>query len=321
MSATILYIIYAGLFVSVLLLIEGGYFLIQDQFGLNRDVNRRMKMIRRGRNKRAALSLIRNETEQGGAKIVRWIAPAVIHLLWTAGVTIPTSRMIAMCVAAIFAVTIIARGVLSLPLPIAVGLAVLVGIGVPWTILSIMAGKRQKKFSRQLPVAIDLVVRGLEAGHPVTAALSLVAKEMPDPIGTEFGIAVDEMTYGLTMNASLENMTRRFPNADLKYLVISIQIQKDTGGNLVVILSKLSDTIRKRFNMYAKIRAVSSEGRLAGIVVGSMPFVVGSVILLANPDYFGIVQDDPWFVPMLATSAALLMIGTFVIWRIVQIRI
>ena len=139
MSATILYIIYAGLFVSVLLLIEGGFFLIQDEFGLTKAVNKRMQMIQRGQNNRAALSLIGNETARGSAKILRRLAPAVMHLLWTSGVSISMNRLITLCGAAFVAVTVTARVVFSQPLPIAVGLAVLVGIGLPWAILSIMA--------------------------------------------------------------------------------------------------------------------------------------------------------------------------------------
>ncbi len=321
MSATVLYIVYAGVFVSILLLIEGAYLLVRDQLGPTRDINRRMHLIRRKGDGRAALSLLKNEKEDGLEAIIRRFIPSLSLLLWTSGVSVSATRFFSLCLAIFFATTTISRLVFSAPIMTAVAIGFIIGLVLPRMMIGIKAGRRQQKFSKQLPDAIDLVVRGLEAGHPINPAMSLVAQEMPDPIGTELGVAVDEMTYGLNMKTALENMSQRFPNADLRYLVVAIQIQKDTGGNLVETLMKLSDTIRKRFNMYSKIRVASAEGRLSGLVVGAMPFIVGSIILIGDPEYFGIVKNDPWFIPMLSMSAILWIIGVFTIWWMIQIKV
>ena len=131
-------------------------------------------------------------------------------------------------------------------------MSVLFGIIAPIMHLKTMRANRVKKFSEQLPDALDIMVRSLQAGHPISAAMSLVSKEMSDPIGTEFGIAVDEMTYGLDMRDALESMGRRMEVQDFQYVVVSINIQHETGGNLAEVLRNLSTVIRDRFRMFKK---------------------------------------------------------------------
>jgi tight adherence protein B len=321
MSATFLYAIYAGLFITAMLLIEGLYFLFHDLKGGEKDINRRMKMISKDGDGRAALTLLRTEKKDGLAAVIRSTFPSFTELLWTAGIVMPIGRIVTLMAALTVFSFLLIRLFTFNSLFSSIVLAFVLGMFLPWAFIKIRAGKRQKKFTQQLTPSIDLMVRGLEAGHPITAALSLVADQMPDPIGSEFGIAIDEMTYGLNMEEALDNMALRFPNEDLRYLIVSVQVQRTTGGNLAEILTKLSDVIRARAIMRAKIKAISAEGRFSGAVVGILPFIVGGAIMVLNPLFFTEVSDDPLFWPLIGGSGLLLLAGIFTIWRMIQIKI
>lgn len=321
MSATLLYAIYAGLFITSLLVIEGLYFLFHDLRGGESDINRRMKMIHKKGDGRAALSLLRAENKGGWSAVVRKIFPSFAGKLWAAGITMPMGQITIMMAALTLLSCLVLRVATANSLPMVILLAVFIGAGIPWMFITLRASRRQKKFTHQLTPAIDLMVRGLEAGHPVTAALSLVADQMPDPIGSEFGIAIDEMTYGLNMEEALDNMARRFPNDDLKYLIVSVQIQRTSGGNLAEILSKLSDVIRSRIAMKGKVKAMSAEGRFSGGVVGILPFIVAGAIMILNPLFFTEVWDDILFWPLMGLAGLLLSFGIITIWRMVNIKI
>ncbi|TNE57872.1 MAG: type II secretion system F family protein [Alphaproteobacteria bacterium] len=321
MNNITLYIMYAGLFLTALLLIEGMYFLIHDLRSGSKDINRRMRLINKEGDNKAGLALLRVEKQGGFTALARSLFPSLTDLMWTAGVVMPIGRLLTFMVALGLFSFLFLETVTPAPLILTTSLSIAIGFGFPYGILKIRSHRRQKAFTNQLTPAIDLIVRGLEAGHPVTSALSLVADQMPDPIGSEFGIAVDEMTYGLSMQESLDNMARRFPNQDLRFLIISVQIQRVTGGNLVEILTNLSEVIRARVAMQKKIRAVSAEGRLSGWIVGCLPFLVAGFIWLTNPQFFTEVMDDELFIPLQGMAALLLALGAFTIWKLVRIKI
>ena len=200
-------------------------------------------------------------------------------------------------------------------------LCLMVGFLVPIVYLMSRKATRLRKFSEQLPDALDIMVRSLQAGHPISAAISLVCKEMEDPIGTEFGIAVDEMTYGLAIHEALENMGRRIEVQDFQYVVVSMNIQNETGGNLAEVLRNLSTVIRDRFRMFKKVRALSSEGRLSAVVLSFLPFAVGALIFVGNPGFYLSVIDDPLFLPIMGGALGLMLDGIFIMYRMVNFRI
>jgi tight adherence protein B len=210
---------------------------------------------------------------------------------------------------------------LLLPLLQSVLLAVPLALALPFGVLLIKRRKRLHRFGEQLPDAIDVLVRSLRAGHPVSGAMGLVAEEMPDPVGTEFGLAVDEMTYGLSIDQALSNIARRVPHPDLRFLVVAIQIQHTTGGDLAEILSNLSSIIRDRFRMYAKIRAVSAEGRMAAKVIGALPFAVAGALNLLTPTFFSSVSADPLFPVLIGIACALWLAGIVIFVNMVRIRV
>ena len=141
------------------------------------------------------------------------------------------------------------------------------GAALPLMFLNFKATRTRKKMQDQFPVALDVFVRGLRAGHPIAAALDLLTVEMPDPIGSQFGLAVDEVTYGAELRDALQSMAERWNLDDMRMFVVSLSVQNETGGNLAEILENLSKVIRERQSMMMKVRALSSEGRMTAIML------------------------------------------------------
>ena len=173
----------------------------------------------------------------------------------------------------------------------------------------------------QLPDSIDIVVRSLRAGHPVPTSIAMVAREMRDPIATEFGLVVDEMTYGLNLDTALSNLARRVGLSDLRFLVVAVMIQTQVGGNLAEILNGLSRVIRERGKMRAKIRALSAEGRFSAGLLSILPFVLMGVINLIAPQFYRAVSDDEVFWPILGFGFFLMVLGIITMYRMVNFRV
>jgi tight adherence protein B len=181
--------------------------------------------------------------------------------------------------------------------------------------------QRISRFSEQLPEALDIIVRGLRAGHPFRVALGLAAREMPDPIGTEFGILLDEISFGLDQQVAVEHLYGRVGQEDLSFVSIAINIQSQTGGNLGEILQSLSRLLRNRFKLRLKVRALTSEGRMSGVFMSVLPFVLILVMRLISPNFFDVMRGHPVLVPAVVVGLSLLVVGNFVIYRMVNFRI
>jgi tight adherence protein B len=196
--------------------------------------------------------------------------------------------------------------------------AVLVAVVLPILVLMRLRARRLRRFAEQLPEAIDIIVRSLRAGHPTPVSLSLVAREMVDPIGTEFGLVCDEMTYGLELNRAMRNLLERVGLDDLRLIVVSMGVQESTGGNLAEILANLAQVIRDRFKMRRKIRAISAEGRWSAILISIFPFVLFGIINLISPSYYGAVWDHPAVQPGLAAAVLWMFFGDYIMYRMVN---
>jgi tight adherence protein B len=199
-------------------------------------------------------------------------------------------------------------------------LAVPLAAGFLLFILRSIRNRRIGRFAEQLPDSLDVIVRGVRSGFPLSTALGLVAREMPDPIGTEFGMASDEITFGLDVRKAVENLYRRVGQEDLLFLVISINVQSQTGGNLAEILTRLSRLIRNREKIRLKIRALTAEGRLSAIFLTLMPFVLFALITLISPPYFAEVRDNPLIPPAAIFGLLMLFIGNVMIYRMVNFK-
>jgi len=173
----------------------------------------------------------------------------------------------------------------------------------------------------QFPEALDVVVRGLRAGHPIAAALDLLTVEMPDPIGSQFGVVVDEVTYGAELRDALQAMADRWDLDDMRMFVVSLSVQSETGGNLAEILDNLSKVIRERHAMMLKVRALSSEGRMTALMLTILPVFSFTLLFLVNARFYLDVADDPFFLPGFVTLILMYIIGFVTIRRMVDLKV
>ncbi|MBT8459207.1 MAG: type II secretion system F family protein [Boseongicola sp.] len=185
-------------------------------------------------------------------------------------------------------------------------------------LLSFARQRRIKKFTAQLPDAIDIIVRSLGAGHPLDSAISLVAREMPDPIGSEFGILSDQMTFGSELEQAMLNMHDRVGAPEVNLLTVSVSVQRGTGGNLAEILANLGQMIRDRLMLRAKIRAISSEGRMTGKIMVVFPFGLFYMIKFLVPDYYDLVWESGYGGYIVAGCLVGIFLGAIVINRLVN---
>ena len=180
----------------------------------------------------------------------------------------------------------------GLPWYLALVLGLFVALGLPHLVIGKMIKRRIKKFNSNVPDAIELMVRGLRSGLPITETLGIVAAELSGPVGIEFRGVSDKMKIGRTMEAALQETADRLGTAEFQFFVITLAIQRETGGNLAETLSNLADVLRKRAQMVLKIRAMSSESKASAMIVGSLPFIVFTLVYMINPQYMGKFFED-----------------------------
>jgi tight adherence protein B len=192
---------------------------------------------------------------------------------------------------------------------------------LPYLVLLLLRARRQKKFSAQLPDALDTIVRSLRAGHPVPAAIAMVGREMPDPIGSEFGILTDEITYGADLETALRNLDARISSDDLPLFVTAVGIQSSTGGNLGEILENLSGVIRLRFKMRRKIRALASEGRASAMILSALPIGLFIVVQVTSPDFYASVWHENLTKLLLGGAAGWMLVGNLIMFKMVNFKI
>ena len=188
-------------------------------------------------------------------------------------------------------------------------------------VLTVAGDRRAKKLGEQLPTALDIVVRSLEAGHPVPTAVSLVGREMADPIGSEFGMASDEIAYGATLEQAVARMSDRCRHPDIDLFAATIRLQERAGGNLTSLLRLNAKTVRERHKMRLRIRAASSEGRASAMILTSAPFVVVGILALASPSYYAGVIHERVVQYWLAGFGGWMLVGNAVMRRMIAMRI
>jgi tight adherence protein B len=176
------------------------------------------------------------------------------------------------------------------------------------------------KLEDQLPLSLDIMVRALKAGHPVVSAVNLVTQEMPDPIGTEFGIVMDETTYGGEFKDALRSLATRTGSKDIAFFSVSVAIQAETGGNLAEILGSLAAVIRGRATLSKRIRSLSSEGRMSAMILSLLPIICVSIVSAFNPEFYTNKFSDPAFWPIVGCILFLYLLGQLMIRRIVKFK-
>lgn len=206
-------------------------------------------------------------------------------------------------------------------LPLALVLAPVAGFFLVVFNLRLQAKKRCARFEEQLPDAIDLMVRSLRVGHPVSAAMAAIAKEMPAPIGSEFAIASEEVTYGHDVPTAFRAMAQRVPVQDLGFLNVVLQVQQDAGGNLVEALSGLSNVIRERYRMFRKVKALTVEGRVSAWILSFFPFALIGLLRLTKPDYFDQMIELEIFPILVIVAIFLLTVNVIAMRMITNIKV
>jgi tight adherence protein B len=184
-----------------------------------------------------------------------------------------------------------------------------------------MRGRRQKIFGGQFPDALDIIVRSLRAGHPVPIAITMVARQTADPIGSEFGIVADEITYGADLETAMRNLYFRIGSDDLPLFVTAVAIQSSTGGNLGEILNNLSSVIRQRFKMRRKIRALAAEGRASAMILSSLPIVMFIIVQVVAPEFYASVWQEDLTKTILGAAISWMGLGNFIMYRMVNLKI
>lgn len=295
-------------------------------------INLRLKMIGIGRTHGEALNLLRRSDSEMPVWLPTFLAGIgrrFERMLMAAQVTIPTGRlMLLILFGPIVLLFVILMIMAAVGVPIAFGRLIMVatfsgllGAALPLFALQFKANRTRKKMQEQFPVAVDVFVRGLRAGHPIAAALDLLTSEMPDPIGSQFGIVVDEVTYGADLRDALQAMANRWDLDDMRMFVVSLSVQNETGGNLAEILENLSTVIRERASMMMKVRALSSEGRMTAIMLTGLPIFAFTTLFMANPAFYLDVSDDPAFLPGFLGLVLLYIIGFVSIRRLVDLKV
>jgi tight adherence protein B len=202
------------------------------------------------------------------------------------GKEISLAKYSMICLGVVAAVTILLM-IRGAPLVLSLLVGMFFGIGGPHFVIGKLIKRRVNKFTNNFPDAIELMVRGLRSGLPITETLGIVAGEIPGPVGVEFRMVADKMKIGRTMEVALQETADRLGTPEFQFFVITLAIQRETGGNLAETLSNLADVLRKRAQMKLKIRAMSSESKASAYIVGSLPFIVFGLVYMINPHYMG----------------------------------
>jgi len=314
------YLIYLLVGLSAAMFAEGFYLLAYNKTSYRKNINRRLKVMEQKPDRESVLVQLRRERGLTSGGDYRLPLVNLNQLVLQSGVTIGFSRLILLIVLAMvgaFAATVVFDGSLLH----AVGAALFCGLVLPFLVLKFVRARRQKKFAAQFPDAIDIIVRSLRAGHPVPIAINMVARELGDPIGSEFGTVTDEITYGADLETAMRNLYFRVGTDDLPLFVTAVAIQGSTGGNLGEILENLSGVIRLRFKMRRKIRALAAEGRASALILSSLPIGMFAVINFLVPTFYASVWHEDLTKIGLVLAGCWMGIGNVIMYRMVNFRI
>ena len=315
-----IYLVYLLIGVSAAMFVEGIYLLFFNKSSYRKNINRRLKVMDDKTDRESVLVQLRRERGLTSGGDYRLPLINLNQLLLQSGLTVGFTKLMLLIVVGIVA-AFAGTMMFTHSLPKALGAALFAGFVLPFLVLKFLRSRRQKKFSAQFPDAIDVITRSLRAGHPVPIAVSMVSREMADPIGSEFGIVVDEITYGADLESALRNLYFRVGTDDLPLFVTAVAIQGSTGGNLGEILANLSRVIRERFKMRRKIRALAAEGRASALILSSLPFGMFAMINMLVPEFYGAVWNESLTKLGLVLAGCWMSIGNFIMYRLVNFRI
>ncbi|WP_372603760.1 type II secretion system F family protein [Actibacterium sp.] len=309
-------LIYILIFVGVLALVEGLYLTVFGKsISLNSRVNRRLDMLEKGAGREEVLEQLRKEMSQhmnaGSIPLYSLLADKAQK----ANIAFTPRQLIMVMVlltAMAFMGLTIGTGAAA---PLRALVSVVMGVGGVYFWVAKKANKRLSMIEEQLPEAVELMVRSLRVGHPFSSAVAIVAKEVADPLGSEFGMISDEAAYGRDISESLKDLAERMDMQDLRFLAVAVTIQQQSGGNLAEILEGLAKVIRARFKLFRRVKAITAESKWSGMFLSAFPIVVIIGLSILKPDYYDEVKDTALFIP-LALAVGVCLAINFVFMKI-----
>jgi len=314
------------LFVAVVLGIEGLYQWWNSRHGpAARRLEQRIQALSAGAQVRGERLTILKERLLSGSKPLDALIMRVPRvqmldrIILQSGLSLTVGRLAVHSVLAAMIVAV-AASFAPLPVPLVV-LASVVAFAVPTLRVLRLRRKRLRVLERQLPEAADMISRALRAGHSFSSAIGMLGSEFAEPMGGEFRIVFDEINYGVTLNDTLMNLATRVPVHDLRYFVIAVLIQRETGGNLAEILDGIASLVRERLRLFDKVRVLSAEGRLSAWILGLLPFVAAGAMQVMNPSFLAVLWLDPAGLKVLEVSLVSMVFGILWMRSIVQIRV
>ena len=318
-------IIGIGIFVTVILLIEGAYTGFRRfAESESRSIKKRLRTFSAGGCDLGEVDIVRKRI----LSEVPWLHGVLLkitriheldRLLEQANTSMPAGFFILLSL--LLAAVVVAGGsIMHMNLSILIIFALLLA-SMPFLYLLSLKQKRMAKFQEQLPDALDLIARALKAGHAFSGGLKMVAEEFGDPIGSEFSKTLDEINFGVGVDQAMKNLAQRVDCPDLQFFVVSVIIQRETGGNLAEILEKIASLVRERFKLYGKVRTLAAEGKLSAIILLALPPLVAFYMTMSSPSYIGLLVRDPIGNAMLYGAAAMMLAGVIVMKRMITIRV
>jgi tight adherence protein B len=309
-------LIYILIFVAVVVIVNGIYLIVFGKsISLNSRVSRRLTLLEKNANREQVLEQLRKEMNQHlNAKNIP-LYSMLAKKAQRANIAFSPQALIGlMGLASVFAFLMLSVFT-SAALGLSIVMSVLMGVGGVYVWVNRTAKKRMELLEEQLPDSIELMVRSLRVGHPFSTAVGIVAKEIPDPLGSEFGVISDESAYGRDVTESLKAFAERMDSQDLRFLAVAVAIQQQSGGNLAEILEGLSKVVRARFKLFRRVRAITAEAKWSGMFLSAFPILALVMINVIKPDYYDGVKETSAYVP------AALFVVTFLIINIIYMKV
>jgi tight adherence protein B len=315
-------IVYGLIFIAVLVLVEGVYLVaFGKSISLNKRVNRRLEMLDKGSKRDEVLAKLRKEMDQHMTSRGLPLYSILADRAQKAAIAFTPQQLIMVMIG----VSVVAFAGLTVGteagLAVRVVMGAAMGIGGVFFWINSKAKKRISLIEEQLPDAVELMVRSLRVGHPFSSAISIVSKEIKDPLATEFGLIADEASYGRDIGDALKAMAERLDMQDLRFLAVAVSIQQQSGGNLAEILEGLAKVIRARFRLFRRVKAITAEAQWSGKFLSGFPVGALIVIQLTDPNYYDEVIDHPWFIPACFVVGAFLLANLVVMRALVNIKV
>jgi len=315
-------LIYVAIFVGVLALVEGIYLVaFGKSISLNSRVNRRLDMLDKGVGREQVLEQLRKEMQQHMKSQSIPLYSLLADKAQKAAIAFsPRQLIMIMGLVSVVAFMGLSIGT-STDIVLRVALSAAIGVGAVYAWVNHKANKRMALLEEQLPDAVELMVRSLRVGNPFVSSIQIVASEVQDPLGTEFGVIADECAYGRDVGEALKDMAERLDMQDLRFLAVAVGIQQQSGGNLAEILAGLAKVIRARFRLFRRVKAITAEAQWSGKFLSGFPVFCLVFILVKDPTYYDSVIDHPWFIPACFVVGILLTLNLIVMRILTNIKV